>query len=48
VHRYGIPTECHEEEIKFVLSAEKVSAWLENQGHEVKPSYTLAISRKKI
>jgi len=43
-----IPASCFVEEIKPVLDGGKVAEWLDEQGHEVKPSYTLAVSRKKL
>lgn len=43
-----IPAKCYEEEVKVVLSSDKVTAWLEELGHGVQPTYTLAVARKKI
>ncbi|MBB4345165.1 MULTISPECIES: hypothetical protein [Rhizobium] len=43
-----IPASCFTEEVKLVLDGGKVGEWLTEQGHEVKPSYTLAVSRKKL
>lgn len=43
-----IPVTCYTEEIKLVLDGAKVGEWLDEMGHEVKPSYTLAVSRKKL
>lgn len=43
-----IPSDCFTEEVKLVLDAGKLAAWLADLGHEVKPSYALSISRKKL
>lgn len=43
-----VPASCFTEEVKLVLDATKLAAWLVEQGHEVKPSYALAVSRKKL
>lgn len=42
-----IPSECFSEVIKLELDAEKVVGWLNEKGHEVSPSYSLTIGRKK-
>lgn len=43
-----IPSECFSEVMKLELDPEKVVNWLNEQGHEVGPSYGLAIGRKRI
>ncbi len=43
-----IPSDCFTEEVKLVLDGAKLAAWLEELGHEVKPSYALSVSRKKL
>ncbi|MBZ9674534.1 hypothetical protein [Mesorhizobium sp. ES1-1] len=43
-----VPASCFTEEVKLVLDATKLAEWLVEQGHEVKPSYALAVSRKKL
>lgn len=42
-----IPGECYDEVFKPVLNAEKVYQWLVEKGHDVGPSYSLTIGRKK-
>jgi len=42
-----IPSSCFDEEMKPVLNSEKVYHWLMDQGHEVTPTYSLTVGRKK-
>lgn len=42
-----IPPECFDEVVKPELNPEKVVRWLQDLGHEVKPSYSLTIAREK-
>ena len=43
-----LPPELFVESVELKLSPEKVLAWLAEQGFEVKPSYGLKVSRKKL
>lgn len=45
--RDEIPSECFSEVMKLELDPEKVAQWLSEQAHEVKPSYSLTVGRKK-
>ncbi len=42
-----IPGECFDEVVKPELNPEKVVRWLQDQNHEVKPSYSLTVGREK-
>jgi hypothetical protein len=46
--REEIPGTCFNEVVKPELDGIKLAEWLAEKGHEVKPSYTLAVSRKKL
>ncbi len=42
-----IPPECFDEVMKPELNAEKVVGWLQDQGHEIRPSFTISVGREK-
>jgi hypothetical protein len=42
-----LPGDVFDETIELKLNPDKVSNWLADQGFEVKPTYTLAVGRKR-